>query len=106
MGGWKTSVRLGGGKVQLRGGAKCMRGIRTRIEGVVGYFLSISYSFSLKQLLHSLLKSLIYNYLNDFSFAFVISETIIILDCKQNKLFTYILLSHFETIVINHYFNH
>ena len=47
MGGWKTKcktrVRLGGGKVQLRGGAKCMRGIRTRIEGVVLYFLVISY---------------------------------------------------------------
>ena len=38
-----ASVRLGGGKVQLKGGARCMRGIRTRIEGVVLYFLVIFY---------------------------------------------------------------
>ena len=50
MGGWKTKcktrVRLGGGKVQLRVGAKCMRGIRTRIEGVVGSFYRLVINFN------------------------------------------------------------
>lgn len=36
--GVRLGVRLGGGKVQLRGGARCMRGIRTIGEGVVGSF--------------------------------------------------------------------
>ena len=70
------------------------------------FFLSINYLFSLRYCLHSLFKSLIYNYLNGFSFTFIISETAKYIDCKQKKLFTYILLSRIETIVINHYFNH
>ena len=47
------------------------------------FFLSINYLFSLRYCLHSLFKSLIYNYLNGFSFTFIISETTIIIDCKQ-----------------------
>ena len=47
------------------------------------FFLSISYLLSMNETFKIVFKPLIYRYLNDFSFAFVISETIIISDYKQ-----------------------